>query len=109
MAVETQDQSNAGGSEAADSTNGIARSSFREGSVTQASSLTASQQNSDDEYEGSEHSESTWLSRAQSRTEELRKLFHLPPGEVGLLFFCNPTSTVGMQVISVKDTSWYSA
>ncbi|CAL8460897.1 g428 [Coccomyxa elongata] len=43
--------------------------------------MTASLQNSDEEYEDSQQSESTWLSRAQHRTEELRKLFHLPPGE----------------------------
>ncbi len=65
------------------STNGMGHRSFREGSVTQGSSVTASLQNSDEEYEDSQHSESTWLSRAQHRTEELRKLFHLPPGEVG--------------------------
>lgn len=91
MAVEAEDASNAGMTEPAGSTTGMAQSSFREGSVTQASSLTASHENSDEEYEGSEHSESTWLSRAQSRTEELRKLFHLPPGEVGpYMCFCEP-------------------
>lgn len=86
MAAETEEVSNAEITEAPGSTNGMGHNSFRDESATQASSLTASQQNSDDEYEGSHHSESTWLSRAQSRTEELRKLFHLPPGEVMHLY-----------------------
>ena len=47
---------------------------------------TTSQHSSDEEYEGSEHSESVWLSRAQSRVEELRKLFNLPPSEVTQAF-----------------------
>ena len=47
-----------------------------------AVSETASQKSSDIEYEDSEHSEAVWLSRAQSRVEELRKLFNLPPSEV---------------------------
>ena len=42
----------------------------------------ASLQDSDSD-EGSTQSESTWLSRAQYRTEELRRLFALPEGEVG--------------------------
>ena len=47
-----------------------------------AVSETVSQRSSDIEYEDSEHSEAVWLSRAQSRVEELRKLFNLPPSEV---------------------------
>ena len=47
-------------------------------------SETVSQQSSDNEYEDSEHSESIWLSRAQSRVEEIRRLFNLPPSEVSL-------------------------
>ena len=48
-------------------------------------SETVSQQSSDNEYEDSEHSGSIWLSRAQSRVEEIRRLFNLPPSEVSLL------------------------
>lgn len=44
-----------------------------------------SQQSSDNEYEDSEHSEFIWLSRAQSRVEEIRRLFNLPSSEVSLL------------------------
>ena len=44
-----------------------------------------SQQSSDNEYEDSEHSESIWLSKAQSRVEEIRRLFNLPSSEVSLL------------------------
>lgn len=47
-----------------------------------AVSETVSQKSSEIEYEDSEHSEAVWLSRAQSRVEELRKLFNLPPSEV---------------------------
>ena len=48
-------------------------------------SETMSEHSSDEEYEGPEHSESVWLSRAQSRVEELRRLFNLPPSEVKLV------------------------
>lgn len=82
MTGQGEGASHAQSAEPTGSTNGMGHKSFREGSVTQGSSLTASLQNSDDEYEESQHSESTWLSRAQHRTEELRKLFHLPTGEV---------------------------
>ena len=64
-----------------------------------AVSETASQKSSDIEYEDSEHSEAVWLSRAQSRVEELRKLFNLPPSEV-----CCHSS-----LYTLKNDVWNSA
>ena len=52
----------------------------REGPFNDSENM--SQHSSDEEYEGQEQSESTWLSRAHSRVEELRRLFNLPPSEV---------------------------
>ena len=57
-------------------------------------SETLSQHTSDEEYENPEQLESTWLSRAHSRVEELRRLFNLPPSEV------KPSAPVLQKILS---------
>ena len=60
------------------------RAGHQEREVGPAPQEAESQQGSDDDddNESSTQSESTWLFRAQYKTDELRKLFNLPESEV---------------------------
>lgn len=80
--METEDTTTESRAEPVRPVNCTVNSSFREASTTQAPSTAAYDELKDGDYTESERSESTWLSRAQTRTEELRKMFQLPHDEV---------------------------
>ncbi len=89
MSQKADAPSNHTGGRANDTTHHSQNTSILGGTIARAdrdgpfnSSENMSQHSSDEEYEGPEHLESAWLSRAHSRVEELRRLFNLPPSEV---------------------------
>jgi hypothetical protein len=69
------------------------RTGHQEREVRPASQEADSLQGSDDDddNESSTQSESTWLFRAQYKTDELRKLFNLPESEVSVKQLLAPT------------------